>query len=169
MNEAASASWTYAAAEAASAVNEYDDARQWVRDKTVPVTTPLAVEVWVFNEALDRTLLVRHRWRGWVPPGGAVEPGEHPRVTAVRETFEETGVVLSQLGSPAAVAVRSFRADWSSTLALSYCAVCREVEVVGEAGQPVAWMALSNGWESCFPEDVERLGAHAQRIRMSRE
>jgi len=169
VNEAASASWTYAAAEAASAVHEYDDARRWVRDKRVPVTTPLAVEVWIFNEALDRTLLVRHRWRGWVPPGGAVEPGEHPRVAAVRETFEETGVVLSQLGRPAAVAVRSFRADWSLTLALSYWAVCREVEAVGEAGQPVAWMTISDGWASCFPEDVERLSAHAQRTRMARE
>ena len=39
-------------------------------------------------------LLVDHRnARLWLPPGGHVEPGEHPRETVVREIREELGFV----------------------------------------------------------------------------
>jgi 8-oxo-dGTP diphosphatase len=39
-------------------------------------------------------LLVDHRSAQlWLPPGGHVEPGEHPRETVVRELFEELKVV----------------------------------------------------------------------------
>ncbi|MFD0598441.1 NUDIX domain-containing protein [Catellatospora coxensis] len=40
---------------------------------------PLGAEVWVFDPARTRVVLVRHPWRAWVPPGGRVEPGETPR------------------------------------------------------------------------------------------
>jgi hypothetical protein len=46
---------------------------------------PIAVEVWAFDESFRHVLLVRHRWRGWVPPGGKVEAGETPREAARRE------------------------------------------------------------------------------------
>ena len=40
-----------------------------------------------------RVLLVDHRKAGlWLPPGGHVEPGEHPRDTALREAIEELGI-----------------------------------------------------------------------------
>ncbi len=39
------------------------------------------------------TLLADHRLAGrWLPPGGHVEPGEHPAQTASREIHEELGV-----------------------------------------------------------------------------
>src|SRR5258707_9137157 len=42
----------------------------------------------------DNILLVDHRNALlWLPPGGHVEPGEHPRETVRREFFEELGVV----------------------------------------------------------------------------
>jgi 8-oxo-dGTP pyrophosphatase MutT (NUDIX family) len=38
-------------------------------------------------------LLVENDWSdGYVPPGGGVEPGEHPEAAAIREAEEETGV-----------------------------------------------------------------------------
>lgn len=41
-------------------------------------------------------LLVDHRnARLWLPPGGHVEPGEHPALTAARELDEELGVVAA--------------------------------------------------------------------------
>jgi 8-oxo-dGTP diphosphatase len=41
----------------------------------------------------SRLLLVDHRnAQLWLPPGGHVEPGEHPRVTAQREASEELGI-----------------------------------------------------------------------------
>jgi 8-oxo-dGTP diphosphatase len=41
----------------------------------------------------DSILLVDHKnARLWLPPGGHVEPGEHPRATVVREIVEELGI-----------------------------------------------------------------------------
>ena len=34
----------------------------------------------------------------WVTPGGLIEPGEHPADAAVRETWEETGLVIEITG-----------------------------------------------------------------------
>lgn len=34
----------------------------------------------------------------WITPGGGAEPGERPHETAVRELFEETGLVVDDLG-----------------------------------------------------------------------
>lgn len=34
----------------------------------------------------------------WVLPGGLVEPGEHPADAAVRETWEETGMIIEPVG-----------------------------------------------------------------------
>jgi 8-oxo-dGTP pyrophosphatase MutT (NUDIX family) len=43
-----------------------------------------------------RVLLVRHSEGGvWVTPGGAVEPEEIPADAAVREVWEETGVLVA--------------------------------------------------------------------------
>jgi len=41
---------------------------------------------------VDHVLLVDHRnAQLWLPPGGHVEPGEHPRTTVLRELQEELG------------------------------------------------------------------------------
>ena len=34
----------------------------------------------------------------WVTPGGLIEPGEHPADAAVRETWEETGLIVELTG-----------------------------------------------------------------------
>lgn len=47
----------------------------------------------VVDPAGDAVFLVDHVKAGrWLPPGGHVEPGEHPAVTARREAEEELGV-----------------------------------------------------------------------------
>ena len=44
----------------------------------------------------EHVLLVDHKNAGlWLPNGGHVEPGEHPRATVVRELREELGLELS--------------------------------------------------------------------------
>ena len=44
----------------------------------------------------DDILLVDHKnARLWLPSGGHVEPGEHPRTTVVRELREELGLDLT--------------------------------------------------------------------------
>jgi 8-oxo-dGTP pyrophosphatase MutT (NUDIX family) len=46
-----------------------------------------------------RILLARHAEGGvWLLPGGAIEPAEIPADAAVREMFEETGVLVQLTG-----------------------------------------------------------------------
>lgn len=151
-----------AAVDAGRAVAEFDEARQWLAVAEQGPMEPLGAEVWVFDEDLAQVLLVKHRRRGWVPPGGKVEFGELPREGAARELFEETGLRVELMDEPAAVAVRSYHPKLSVTLGLSYAAVVDAVTpFVAEPGQPVAWMRLDEGWESCFPDDLTRMRQHA--------
>jgi len=55
------------------------------------------VAVFVVHEG--KVLLHRHRKLGmWLPPGGHIEDGELPDEAAVREVFEETGLVVELTG-----------------------------------------------------------------------
>jgi 8-oxo-dGTP diphosphatase len=157
-----------ATADADLANFEFDGARAWLEQARQRRMEPLAAEVWVTDPDGGHVLLVRHRVRGWVPPGGTVEPGEAPRVAAARELVEETGVSAELLEVPAAVCVRSYRSDWAPTLGLSYAAIVRlDARLGGESGQPPRWFALDEEWESVFPEDRDRIRAHAVRLMTS--
>ena len=56
------------------------------------------VAVWLFNpsgQVLMGLRLSSHGFNTWNAPGGKPEPGEELIDTAIRETFEETGIALS--------------------------------------------------------------------------
>ncbi|AUY53355.1 NUDIX hydrolase [Streptomyces sp. CB01881] len=126
---------------------------------------PLAAEVWVFDESLSRVLLVKHRWRGLVPPGGRVEPGETPREAAGRELFEETGLRAELFREPALATVRSYRSGAPAIFGLSYAVVVgADVPLVAETGQPAGWMGLEEEWDGWFPADRARMRQHAARF-----
>jgi 8-oxo-dGTP pyrophosphatase MutT (NUDIX family) len=58
-----------------------------------PATPPKHLVSYVIPTDGDAVLLVDHRnARLWLPPGGHVEPGEAPALTAARELDEELGV-----------------------------------------------------------------------------
>lgn len=40
------------------------------------------------------------RWSRWITPGGGVDPGESHAEAAIRELFEETGLVVDSVGEP---------------------------------------------------------------------
>ncbi|MGA5363990.1 NUDIX domain-containing protein [Streptomyces purpurascens] len=155
-----------AAADVRLAKMEFDGAGQRLTSVGEGPSEPLAAEVWVFDEALARVLLVHHRWRGWVPPGGRVEAGETPREGAQRELLEETGIEAELLPEPAAATVRSYHPDWLATLGLSFVAIVDAAKpLVAESGQPAAWTPLDEDWASYFPEDASRVRQHARWLR----
>ncbi len=53
----------------------------------------------IIHDEQMRVLLCRHADKNiWVTPGGLIEPGEHPSDAAVRETWEETGLLVEITG-----------------------------------------------------------------------
>ena len=133
------------------------DPVSWIRDERLRVASPMAAEVWVFNSTLDHVVLVEHRWRGWVPPGGAAEQSETPRQAARRELAEEAGLVLDLEPRPAVACRRSFRDGWSETLAMTYVAVTAMSTLIPEPGQACRWWSLDHEWPSRFPDDRTRM------------
>jgi 8-oxo-dGTP diphosphatase len=153
-----------ALADAAEAATEYEDAVAWFTARMDDYSGPMAVEVWVLDPTLARVLLVEHRWRGWVPPGGKSEFGELPRVAATRELLEETGLAVELLARPAAAMVRSYHPDQPRALGLTYAAIADPAQPhVAEPGQPVEWKPLDQLWSSCFPDDIDRIRTFAER------
>ncbi|WP_232626527.1 NUDIX domain-containing protein [Streptomyces alfalfae] len=144
--------------DARQALAVHDGALQWMLRPDAALKGPLAAEVWAFDCTLDHVLLVEHRWRGWVAPGGKVDPGETPREAARRELCEETGVQAELLATPAAATVRSYRPDWPATAGISYLAVVdRSTRLVPESGQPAAWHHLDEPWQGWFSGDRLRM------------
>ncbi|MFD0305778.1 NUDIX hydrolase [Streptomyces sp. NPDC127119] len=108
---------------------------------------------------------LRHRWRGWVPPGGRVDAGETPREAARRELFEETGVQAEPQAVPAAAEVRSYRPDWPATVGISYVAVVdRRTPLSAEGDQPAGRHRLDEPWQGWFADDRPRMQQCALRL-----
>ncbi|HET6858770.1 MAG TPA: NUDIX domain-containing protein [Streptomyces sp.] len=150
--------------DAHQALAVHDGALEWMR-RADAASGPLAAEVWAFDDTLTRVLLVDHRWRGWVAPGGKVDPGETPREAARRELFEETGVQAKLIATPAAATVRSYHPSWTATAGISYLAVVgRRTRLTPESGQPAAWHHLDEPWQGWFSDDRLRMKQCARRL-----
>lgn len=84
-----------------------------------------------FDEA-GRALLLKHRdTELWVAPGGAVEPGETPGDSALREMWEETGLVVELIGILGVYGGPEFVVDYSNGDKTSYVMTVFESRIVG--------------------------------------
>lgn len=64
--------------------------REWGINLLTPSTVVIGTAI--IPDAEGRVLMLRARYSGrWIPPGGAVHPGEDPRAGAERECREELG------------------------------------------------------------------------------
>jgi 8-oxo-dGTP diphosphatase len=79
-----------------------DEVLAWIDSGAVlcrlhkPATPPKHMVSYFVLVDHDHVLLVDHKnARLWLPSGGHVEPGEHPRATVERELAEELGLELS--------------------------------------------------------------------------
>ncbi len=98
-----------------------------------------------------RVLLVLERDSGkWSPPGGVIDPGEGPEQAAVRETLEETGLVVLLEGVRAVVGGPDYRKTYANGDELSYVSVVYDARITGGAPRPdheetleVRWVSLA--------------------------
>lgn len=114
-----------------------------------------SVSVHVFDET-DRLLLVQQREGGvWSTPGGLIEPDEQPADAAVREAWEETGLLvhperlLGVYGGPACV-VRYPNGD-----EVQYVIVAVGCSVLG--GTPTPDMEETVGLRYWYEREAARL------------
>lgn len=85
-----------------------------------------------------RVLLVKHRDTDlWVAPGGAIEPGETPANAAVREMWEETGLVVDLVGILGVYGGPEFVVEYSNGDRTSYVMTVFEGRVTGGRLGPV--------------------------------
>jgi len=63
--------------------------KKWVVAWVTPTSTP---PIAISSERAC-WLMVRHKERGWELPGGWVEDGEDSEIAALREVYEETGLL----------------------------------------------------------------------------
>lgn len=139
---------------------------EWFESTWMSEPQPLAADVWVFSPNFARILVVEHRWRGLVPPGGRVEPDETPREGARRELVEETGQDIALAERPAFAAVRSYRDDWPATLNISYWAIADpDATLTPESGQLARWIEFDTSWRSYHPQDAATMNSFVMAMR----
>ena len=110
-----------------------------IRDRVGHTLLQLPSVTIITFDASGRVLLAKHRDTGlWVAPGGAIEPGETPADAAVREMWEETGLVVEIVGIMGVYGGGpEFVVEYSNGDRTSYVMTLFEARVVGGKPDPV--------------------------------
>lgn len=99
------------------------------------VSVPSA-SAFVRDEA-GRVLLVRHANGGvWACPGGAIDPDEAPQDAAVREVWEETGLVVEPIGVRGVFSGPEFRITYDNGDEVCYVIAVFDCRLTGGTLRP---------------------------------
>lgn len=110
-----------------------------------PVLLP-SVAVMIVDAA-GRLLLVRNRDDGlWQTVGGGMDPGEEPADAAVREAFEETGLLVEPTSVIGVYAGPDFRLTYPNGDVVDYVGIAFAARVVGGAERPCEDEVDRLGW-----------------------
>jgi 8-oxo-dGTP pyrophosphatase MutT (NUDIX family) len=86
----------------------------------------------VLYDQQGRILMGLHSDRGiWVVPGGLIEPGELPSDAAVREVYEETGLLIELTGILGVYGGKELIVDYANGDRASYVGTVFRARVIG--------------------------------------
>jgi 8-oxo-dGTP pyrophosphatase MutT (NUDIX family) len=108
-----------------------------VREKVGPdlLVVP-SVTIITFDDQ-GRVLLVRHADAGvWVAPGGSIDPHESPADAAVREMWEETGLLVEPMRILGVYGVPEFHVTYANGDEVSHLMTVFECRVIGGTMRP---------------------------------
>ncbi len=102
-----------------------------------------------------RILLVRHVEGRWMLPGGAVDPGERPAEAAVREAWEEAGVVVEPLRIAGVYGGPEYRIVYENGDENAWVITVFDARIVEGEPHPNDDETSEVGWFA--PEEIEQL------------
>lgn len=101
----------------------------------------------MIRDAEGRLLLVRDRDTGlWQTVGGAMDPGEQPATAAVREAFEETGLVIEPVRILGVHAGPLFELTYPNGDVVAYVGISFAARVAGGSERPCHDEVDRLGW-----------------------
>ena len=113
-----------------------------------------------------RILLVQHVEGRWQLPGGAVDPGEHPRDAAARECYEEAGVTVRVGRVVDVFGGEGFQTTYANGDTIGFVPILFTGEIVAGEPRPDHEETQAVGW---FTDDeVAGLELHAATRAMIR-
>jgi 8-oxo-dGTP pyrophosphatase MutT (NUDIX family) len=113
-----------------------------------------------------RMLLVQHVEGRWQLPGGAVDPGEHPRDAAARECLEEAGVTV-RIGRVLGVfGGEGYTVTYANGDRLGFVPILFEGEIVAGEPQPDHEETQAVGWFGS--DEIAALEMHSATREMLR-
>lgn len=107
--------------------------RQYIGNELLILPSVTAI---IFDEG-NRILLAKHAdTKCWVAPGGSIEPNENPVDAVIRETVEETGLIVEPTKILGVFGGREFEVVYSNGDRVTYVMTVYQCKVVGGKLQP---------------------------------